>query len=223
MTVCPLQPEPEPCQAPPVSKSPKAWERQPGESDDAFAFWLLYRDAAYPEGISRGSPFVPRSLAAVSSAMGSSPYHVGQLAKAHGWAGRALVYDRHVDTLRDNAARTELEKASAGHTRMIGNLKRILEAEITKHLERAEEDPTVALTSLKEAVELSERIVKLDRLVLGASTERVDDPKRSREWNREKRWNLEALSLEDLEALERARERAGGPEPEAIEPEPTRH
>jgi hypothetical protein len=196
---------------------PKAWERSPTETEDAFAFWLVFRDMAYPEGIAPGSRFVPRSLRRVSEIMESSPYHVGQLAKNHGWHARALAYDRHVDELRMGARATELERATVEHTRLIASMKRIAEAEISKHLERAEEDPTVSLTSLKEAVELTERIVKLDRLVLGGATERVDDPKRSGQWNREKRWNLEALSLEDLEALERARERAGGPEPE---PEP---
>ena len=200
---------------------PKPWERTTAESDDAFAFWLVYRDMAYPEGISPGSRFVPRSLTKVSQIMESSPYHVGALAKAHGWASRALAYDQHVDGVRMGARVTELERATVGHVRLIAGMKRIVEAEIAKHLERAEEDPTVASTSLKEAVELAERIVKLDRLVLGGATERVDDPKLSRQLNREKRWNLEALSLEDLEALERARTRAGGPEPEAIEP--TKH
>lgn len=203
---------------------PKPWERLPEESEEAFGLFLQYRDLAYPDGIAVGARFVPRSLRKLAEAAECSYPSVCGLARKHGWAGRCVIYDQHVDELRLGARANELQRSTLAHSRILASVRAIAENEIAKHLERSQEDPSVAITSLKEASDLVEKLVKLDRLILGASTENVaGGPSQRPETERSKRWNLEALSLEQLEALETARALAGGAEPEPVPDKETRH
>lgn len=191
------------------------WERIDGESDSEWEGFVLYRDAAYPQGIAPGAPYVPRRQAAICELLEVSRGTLGTLMSRRLWHLRALHYDRHVDSLRQDVRESELRKVTREHTRSLSSLRTLIEGEVAKHKARAEEDPTVAVTSLKESVEMLERVIKLDRLVLGASTDNVHQERtdRTEAWNRAERWNLEALSLEELEHLEGLRTRARGPEP----------
>jgi hypothetical protein len=70
------------------------WERQPGESDPAWAAFLVYRDL----------PASARSIARVVSDTGKSRSLIAGWSSKWDWPARAKEYDRHKDrqtTLRE--------------------------------------------------------------------------------------------------------------------------
>lgn len=197
----------------------KPWERVDGESDVEWEAFSLWRDLAYPDGIALHTRFRARRMGDLAAILGVTMSQASALSKRCGWSLRTTQYDRYVDEIRLGVKATNAQRVGAEHAKILGNLRAMVDLELTKHKERAEIDPNAPTTSIRELLLLIDAVVKLDRLVLGQ-----DKPEGQTETQTtDKRWNLEALSLQDLEALERARERAAGAEPVNVPDADTKH
>lgn len=143
------------------------------------------------------------------------------LSSAHHWVFRAAAFDQWIDQERQKLLIDDMARVRQANVRSISMLRQIAENEITKHLARSEEDPSVPISTLKEAVDMLAQLIRMETMLHGEKglppslAERASAAQLAGA-----RWNLEALALEELEALERARERAGGAEPVSLDPSP---
>src|SRR5690348_9192686 len=69
--------------------APLPWERQPGDSPQSWAAFVVYRDMG-----------PARSIRAVCSDMGKDRGTIGLWSKRHGWRARVEEYDREMDRVK---------------------------------------------------------------------------------------------------------------------------
>jgi len=186
------------------------WERTPDESDDQWLAFEAFRDMAYPEGIA--GQFKPRRLRELADRFGWHPTQLTKWGGMNGWHVRAAAFDRHVDALKMKSRVKEIDIVTGQHRRLIANLRIIVENEISKHADMSMQD-IAAITTFEKAADVLERVVKLERLVFGSSTENVAHVEASES----EVWHLERLTVEELEALETIRRKACGPEPIVVD------
>lgn len=168
----------------------QSFERQPDESDGSWAGFQVYRDMG-----------PSRSLAAVSTKIGTPLSTLKSASATHAWRTRAQDWDRHIDRVRTNALETE----EAARARMSLDTVNLLSAtvvrELSKLLAEAQEMPHSVMKA-NTLCRAAETCVKLQRLIDGSPTERVEVGGGV---------DYSALSDSDLETLEKiARKAAGG-------------
>ena len=150
------------------------WARQPRESDQQYAWFLAYRDSAYPKGLE--GPFNPRNVEAVAEELGFPPRALAGTADSFAWSWRAHAFDRAVDERRFDAELSALDRARAQHTKVLGEAFEIVRNEIVK-LKRMAEGEAPALKP-KEALAFMEKVITMQRLLAGEHTShvKVDGP-----------------------------------------------
>jgi hypothetical protein len=191
-----VEPSPEPVE---VFGGPRPWERQSRETDAAWALFLAFRDSAYPDGPS--GRYVPRNLPPLAEALGIGLRYLRDLSASFHWFIRAGAFDRALDAARAEADISEVKRTRLRHTRLVSKARLALEGELDKWLSRST-DPDISSMSPKEVMGGLELVVKLERLLVGEHTDHVKVEDGS--------WDLEAMSLEDLQALEGLRRKARG-------------
>lgn len=164
------------------------WERQEGESEEAFRGFTAYRDQP-----------VPRSLARVSGARMNVQVEWCAIWK---WRERAAAWDAHLDRIRlaekEELVRQNGKELAAEHMRLLKNVRDVAQIE-------AEKFANVALSSdlpsikIAELAKLTEIVVKLDRLVRGESTENTSN---------ETKVDLSSASIDALREAQEALEKA---------------
>jgi len=84
------------------------WDRQDGESDQAFEAWVMYRDAAPGE----------RSIRKVAQRLGKTATAVAQFSVMWGWPTRAALYDVYLDRARVQTRIDEVREMAKRHAQV---------------------------------------------------------------------------------------------------------
>lgn len=176
----------------------RPWERLPREGDQAWVLFNAYRESGWPKG--PGGGFVPRNKAALAEASGLTPDYLYKLAAEFKWDQRAGAWDRELDRRARETDLSDVEFARRRMLRRLAKLGNLAEMELDKLLVRAT-DPDLPQMTAKELVQTLEFVLKAERLMAEKPTEIV---------RAEGAWNLEDLSVEDLEALNALRKKAKG-------------
>lgn len=173
------------------------WERSPRESDEAWLFFQAYREMAY-----RGGPgsYTPRSIGDLARLVGQDREHLKTLSRTHSWHSRASLYDREIDRAKLAQNAQALPEVLAEHRTILKAVRKIVQVEMQKLLEKCEEqgDAVLRVGDLKSLLEIG---LKLDRLTYGEATEIV---KLAGEWD------LSGFSLDQLRDLKAMAEKARG-------------
>lgn len=150
------------------------WARQPRESDQQYAWFLAYRDSAYPKGLE--GPFNPRNVEAVAEELGFPPRALAGTADSFAWSWRAHAFDRAIDERKFSAELSEVDLQRAKHSRTWGQLWVGVELEVAK-LVRQMEGEAPALKP-KELLALLTKATEMMRLLSGEHTAhvKVDGP-----------------------------------------------
>ncbi len=138
--------------APPDAES---WERQTGETADAFAAFATYRDMG-----------ADRSLAKVAHRLGKTKTLMDRWSAQWQWVGRAADHDADVDRRLREEDVAELQKMRGRHLAMAQAMQRVAQYPIMRLLEKvnAGTDPGLSPT---EAMKLLENGIRLERLFRG--------------------------------------------------------
>lgn len=174
------------------------WERQPRESDQAWALFKVWRDMAYPNGLGEG--YVVRTLPDMARLGGWDLAQLRRIAQSFDWANRAAQYDRTIDTHKTEANLDALPKVLEDHRKILQDMRNLVADQLGKWLTVcvASDAPQVKIRDLKSIID---SVVKLDRLTLGESTEIV---------KLDGAWDLSGLTLDQLRALKEVAQKAGG-------------
>lgn len=157
----------------------KFWERQPGESAQAFDAFRIYRDLG-PDG---------RSTAKVAQACGKNVSLINRWSSRNLWQARVAAYDAEQDRIRTAAAaRAVAEEAErwerqrqrqredeiAVRDKLFDRVNRILAWPIQET--RTEDGKTIikpAKWRLRDAAEMAEAASKIGRRATGMDTEQI--------------------------------------------------
>lgn len=164
------------------------WERQQDEPDEAFRAFVYYRDMPLPRKV---------------DAYGAFP--VAQMFRWHkqwAWTIRARAYDNHLSSFAVECKKAEIAKSSKTiaeeHIAILADMRVFLQLEVGKLLEQASALGGGAMVKPSELGRLLDITVKLDRLVRGESTEKVETV------------DLSHMTDDELEAFNELSRKAGG-------------
>jgi hypothetical protein len=160
----------------------RAWERQDGEPEDAWAAFEKYRDMASPRRIEYAAIGVIRRVT------------LFDWASTWRWQERATAYDRHTDGVR-LAQREELLKQdeterTAAAIAMLAGAEDLFTRELKKLLAESEASD-MSIAKINDLTKLMNSIITMRRLVHGESTENVAHTSD---------FDLSKLSLDELRA-----------------------
>lgn len=124
------------------------WDRQPGESIQAFEAFKTYRDQG--EG---------RSITKVALALNKSRAIIGRWSGAWGWVERVEAYERYLDRIEQEKAVKEYQKMIERHTRIAMSIQEKAVRALSE-LKEADLTPSVLLAYLAKATEI-ERINRM--------------------------------------------------------------
>jgi hypothetical protein len=159
------------------------WDRQPYDTDESWEVFQAFRDAR-PR----------RALIVFLKGRRVDPIKVRDWMAAHYWAQRAALWDEHLDGVRQDTIRSLLEQRteeiSAEHMEITALGRSVVRREMEKLLSDVEAGAHSTLRP-GDLIRLTEAIVKLDRLMRGESTEKVDT-----------HIDLSGASSEELAAME---------------------
>lgn len=169
------------------------WQRQEGEPDFAFAHFQSF--LAIPN---------PRDLRALSKIKGF-PLTFGQLdllAWEWFWIERARLWDSHLDEIRrstiEDITRQSAEQVAHRHLRALGAMQDLGLAEIGKLLQISKENDAPGVVSARDALRYLGTGIRLERLVRGETTEKIEQGP-----------DLSACTPEDLRKLRELQAKAG--------------
>lgn len=164
------------------------WERQEGEPDEAFRAFVYHRDMPLPRKV---------------DAYGQTP--VAQMFRWHkqwAWSIRTRAYDNHLSAFAVECKKAEIAKSSKviaeEHMAILSDMRVFLQLEVGKLLESASALGGGAMVKPSELGKLLDITVKLDRLVRGESTEKVETV------------DLSHMTDEELETFNELSKKAGG-------------
>jgi len=173
------------------------WSRLPGETDGGWAYFLHFRNMAYPDGpLGR---FQAREIRAMAEALDVNPGSLYPYVNAFLWHERAGAYDRAIDSAKVASDQSEVMRVRGRHTRLLEKARHYAESELDKLTRRAS-NPDTPTASPREVKDLLEFVIKTERLLTGDVTDRIGVEGGS--------WDLEELSLEELELLQSLRKKA---------------
>jgi|WetSurMetagenome_2_1015567.scaffolds.fasta_scaffold25325_5 hypothetical protein len=148
----------------PLATQP-VWERQPCEPEAEWRAFLTYRDMPRP-----------RSFRLVSGYLGLAQSRISSWAYAWMWKDRANLYDRQAFAAewQEHAAKQAARKEES--EALIDKATQLAYRELAHRLEDIDPSTGRPLAPLKDAqlVRLVESVIKLDRLVHGESTEKIE-------------------------------------------------
>lgn len=156
------------------------WDRQPGEGDERWQAFLIYRDQ-----LDAGEP--RRSLRKTAASLDKSLTLVGRWSEKDDWVKRVQAYDREQDAIRQAAQVKELEAMVRRQGVSLSAAAQMLLAPINAFLRKLQAereanpgaDPYAdySLRELfreaKEAAKLLPNLVQAERLVSGLSTQNL--------------------------------------------------
>lgn len=131
------------------------WERQEGESTQAFAAFAAYRDMG-----------VERSLAKVAQTLGKSKALMERWSVRWQWVVRADAWDDEVD----RQSRKELEKGIIGMRKNHANIAKAMLVKALKALQKIQDDEMTP----RDVSTMVDVAAKLERLSRGEVTERME-------------------------------------------------
>lgn len=142
------------------------WTRRRGEPEEAWRAFQSYREQRSPRRIQY----------VTVDGMALSPAETARLAKQFDWKARVADYDAHLDEVllagKEEALRKGAESASAEHLQILGSLRETLGREAAKLTEKSR-NTSVEVLRASDLMKMADSVVKLERLVLGQSTETV--------------------------------------------------
>ena len=166
-----------------MSEEKPTWTRRRGEPEAAWKAFASFREQRSPRRIQY----------VTVDGMQVSPGDLATWAKRYDWATRTADYDAHLDTVflagKEDALRIGAQTAAAEHLQILGSMREILGREMAK-LNGASKEAWVIMLKPGELQKYAETVVKLERLVLGQSTEVA-----------EQRLDLSKLTTEELKTL----------------------
>lgn len=140
------------------------WDRQDGETDEAFRAFVYYRDMPMPRRV---------------DAWGQ--YGVAQVFRWHkewAWNIRARAYDNHLSSFAVRCKEAEIAKSSKTiaeeHMAILADLRNVLQQEVAKLVEQSTSSAGGPVMRTGDMVRMLDSVVKLDRLVRGESTEKIE-------------------------------------------------
>lgn len=144
----------------------QAWERQDGESDDAFKAFTNYRD-------------MPRPRRVLSAMYGIPSATLSEWSTTHAWGSRVTQFDDYLSAVavgeQESLIRQGVEEIVGQHLALLQNLREFTARETGKWLEVSRSLAGPSLVKVGELVKLGEMVVKLDRLVHEQSTENIQE------------------------------------------------
>lgn len=167
------------------------WERTPRETDKVWAYFVAFRDMAYPQGIS--GTFHARDLSALAKDFGFTADYARCLSATHNWFERTGAYDRHVDAKQREAGLSAIQRLAIKHERITSKALAIAEKELDKLAARADNPEGLAALAPRELLALLEWTVKQQRLMTGQGTGDGEPGSKPLDLNK--------LGTDDLEAL----------------------
>lgn len=155
------------------------WERQPGEGDQRWEAFVIYRDQP-TNGITR------RSLEKVAASCGKHHTLIERWSRQDGWRQRVHAWDAHVQSQKDLAFIRRREQIADEHARQLGAVRMALvqpTLALLDRINRARQQGTDALDGiptselLKAMVGASRAlgpVMQIERLSAGLSTTNAD-------------------------------------------------
>lgn len=166
----------------PQEELPELWERQDGESAQAFQAFAVYRDMG-----------TERSLVKVAQTLGKSKALMERWSVRWQWVARANVWDDELD----RQSRRELEK---GITEMRKNHANIAKAMLVKALKALQKIPDDEMTP-RDVASMVDVAAKLERISRGEATEKTESKTELAGELKVNTVDLSLLSDDELEVL----------------------
>lgn len=170
------------------AKGPNPWDRLPHESEAAYGAFLRFRNMGVMGHATYGGR---RSLRKLSALDGRSYDVLRQWSSAFDWRERACAYDRHLDEISMETTEETVREMARRHVL----LSRRMQEVSARHLEKILDGKVDEVTP-RDAARLADVGFKMERLARGQSTEITEG-----------KLDLSKLSLEDLQALKKIREK----------------
>lgn len=133
---------------------PKPWDRQPGETDPAWAAFVVYRDLG-----------LQRSTAKVQQAIGKSKRLVDGWSGKNSWVIRVQSWDAEQDRLWQKDLAAERRKAAKRNIEISASMKDLAAAGVTKLAEAPGQ------LEARDVARLFEVATKVEALSTGGATE----------------------------------------------------
>jgi len=178
----------------------RPWSRQPFDTERRWRAFVTYRELPPPRSIRRCSE-------ALADPATGKPFDVRTLEQWSGenaWPERCLEYDRHLDAERVKATASILAEdartTAAFHAELLRKLQLAAAAKAEQYLDRIATGDKLDEWTVADVRGIVKDCITLERLVRGQATERVDVNAGA---------NLSALTLEEIEQLQRLYEKAG--------------
>ena len=162
------------------------WDRQPGESPQAWAGFQIYRDMGPAE----------RSHAKVASEMGRRRNSINKWSRKYQWVDRVTVWDKHCDQIKQEKQRKEIEEMAERHARIAV----LAQTKVLQGLQALQPNAI----SASAIVSMFDVAVKVERLARGFPTQstEISGPDRGPIPIEERR--LDSMTNAEIEALIRA-------------------
>lgn len=152
------------------TKEAEPWERQPGESDQAWEAFLLYRDMSHEDT----GPKKKRRLATVADKLGKSVKLIERWSRNWGWVERCREYDNELQRIGMEETRSAVKQMLKTHIAFAQALqKKALQA-----LSRLDEDDMSArniLDYLAQGIAL-ERQARIETAEMSSPNASKDSP-----------------------------------------------
>lgn len=146
------------------SKLPEPWERQEGESEEAWLAFRAYRD-------------MPPDERQVKRAAVARMHRLSQWYRDHNWSDRCKSYDAKFDAIRVEEREAMYRRASRqvaiDHMVLLADARELITREMSKLVSASRDTEVHGLIKPEALIKLCETTVKLDRLVRGETTENV--------------------------------------------------
>jgi hypothetical protein len=167
----------------------KPWNRQPLDDDEGWALFRLY--LMLP---------IPRNLALFEQRHVIDGKILRKLHRKNHWQLRAKAFDNEVhkrfqDSVLQYVEDTAVEYGKR-HIQILTKTGVLAERELNKLIEASMQSEGIGLIRTRDLIRLIEQTVKLERLVRGDSTEKVEID------------NLDGLSIDELHKLKQLQKKA---------------
>lgn len=169
------------------------WHRLPGEGELPFALFQQFLAASVPRDL---RAFGRRSGFAVSWAT------LETYAWEWEWSERARLWDAHLDHIRistiERVTEQTAEEVAHRQLKLLVRMQMLADGEISKLLKISQESDVPGVVTARDAARLALIGVRLERLVRGEATEKIEQGP-----------DMSKYSVEDLRQLRALQEKAG--------------
>ena len=166
-----------------MAEEKPTWTRRKGEPEAAWKAYVSYREQRSPRRIQY----------VTVDGMHVSAGDLATWSKKYDWTNRTADYDARLDTVflsgKEEALRVGAQTAAAEHLQILASMRETLGREMGKLNEKSR-ITGVEIMKPSEIQKYAETVVKLERLVLGQSTEVS-----------EQRLDLSKLTTEEIKTL----------------------